>query len=32
VEIRILERAPGGSLKGAAGFAEVIFERASKKD
>lgn len=32
VEIRILERAAGGGLRGAAGFSEVILERAAKKD
>jgi hypothetical protein len=32
VEIRILERAPGGSLRGTAGFSEIIFEKPAKKD
>ena len=32
IEIRILERAPGGSLRGGAGFSEIIFEKPSKKD
>ncbi|MEY2747791.1 MAG: hypothetical protein RL112_2833, partial [Planctomycetota bacterium] len=32
VEIRIVERAPGGSLRGGAGFSEIIFEKPAKKD